>query len=185
MRLPSGLVVAALAAALLAGCGSTQAGAAAVVGDRRISESDLQSAMADISTLFKSGQAPTSRQVLTWLVVAPYVQQLASQNRVGVSVADAREIFTSNGFTGTPSPAAVEAVRGVVGLNSLAGQRSSLSQQAQQQAQLTLVKELSEVTVTVSPRFGGTFDPRTLQIGAVTPDWLPTPSATPSPTPTP
>jgi hypothetical protein len=196
---PSALVAAALLA-LTAACGAQEAGAAAVVGDRRISESELQQATADIQRIAPPDSALSPQQVLTWLITEPYMTRAATQNGVGVSLDQARQFFSQAQFTaddgsGTPSDPALRAVQSVLSLNNVIGRGPRPLQQDKAVAAMDQVsEELQQAGVRVNPRYGSFADTwregRQQPFFAVgqgeQPNWLvpsPTPTASGSPQP--
>ena len=79
-RTPRRLAAVALAlpaALLLAGCGAAQAGAAAVVGDRRIPVTQVQDAHRDVSVLTGPDAGLSQADVLNWLILEPYIVEAA------------------------------------------------------------------------------------------------------------
>src|SRR5947209_3347716 len=122
----------ALAAALaltplLAACGTNQAGAAAIVGNRRITVDDVQTATEQVRGLVTDPSQITQQLVLGWLIANPYAVQVAGEQGKGVSRNDALKIFQQAHFTDssggtTPSEAAVSAVQTAYALQLLTGQ---------------------------------------------------------------
>jgi hypothetical protein len=171
----TGLALVAAATLTASACGTMQAGAAAVVGDRRISVADLQRATTDIDAYAKA-QDPNStvsqEKILLFMILAPDLVDAAAQAGVGVSADTARQELGKYGVA-KPSQAAVEAMRGLAALNSL--------KQADKQNELNaFVTKLRSEKVEVNPRYG-TFDPTSVNIVAVSPDWLVgSPAATPN-----
>jgi hypothetical protein len=187
-----------LAAALLAGvygvsaCGTTQAGAAAVVGDRRITVDDLQTATTQIRSIVSQPDQVTQQLVLSWLIANPYVVQVASENNRGVSREDATRFFTQAGFKdeqgggNTPSDPAVTAVQTAYALQLLTGQGST--PEVAQKSVNEIIAMLKAADVRVSPRYGTfsyAWDAQTQSFPLTprNPNWLPTPTPSPSPAP--
>jgi hypothetical protein len=182
----------ALAAALclapaLSGC-STQAGAAALVGDRRISVSDLQTATTQLKALVQDPAQITQQLVLGWLIANPYAVRVAAKKGKGVSRDDALRFFSQANFKDaaggtTPSEPAVSAVQTAYALQLLAGQ--DVDQQTAKANVDEIIAGLKADKVTVNPRYGSfdyAWDPQT-QAFTLSPrnvDWLSTPSSTPS-----
>jgi hypothetical protein len=193
----------ALAAALLltpltAACG-TQAGAAAVVGDRRITVGELQTATSEVRSIVQDPSQVTQQLVLGWLIANPYVLQVAAEQGRGVSTQDAQGFFTRSNFTNasggtTPSESALAAVQSAYALQLLTGQDAS--PQAAKAAVDEVLADLRAADVDVNPRYG-TFDYRwdeqtqSFTLTPRSPNWLeprqaPAPAAaTPAPTPSP
>ncbi|HEY6793356.1 MAG TPA: hypothetical protein VI248_01595 [Kineosporiaceae bacterium] len=171
------VVVTGVAALVLAGCGTPEAGAAATVGGRRISVADVQSATSDVQTLYGQNQPVSQRAVLYLLAAAPYIQEVATRRGAGTSPDEARRIFTQKDPKLTPSDAAVT----VLQANGSLGKLDQLGPTATQEALSEVTKELAHDHLTVSPRYG-TFDPQRGTLLPDQPNWLPT-TATPSPTP--
>jgi len=179
---------------LLAACG-TQAGAAAVVGDRRISESELQTATAEVRTIVGDPSQVNQQLVLGWLIANPYVVQVAAEQGHGVSEQDAQTFFTRAKFTNaqggtTPSPASLQAVQTAYALSLLTGQDTSTPDSAKKATDEVLA-DLKAAHVKVNPRYG-TFDyawdaqTQSFALSPTTPNWLqPTQPAQPAATPSP
>ncbi len=196
-------VALALAASLLSACGSTQAGAAAVVGDRRISVSDVQSATSDIAAAFP-GQDVAPQQVLFFLISRPYIVDAAARVNAGVSVGEARTAMkaaitqnakpaTNPGPSGAPAaaPTAGAPVPGepsdagveVFQANTAISNIGKLDQAAQKTAVDGIKAALAAARITVNPRYG-TFDTTKLTIVAASQNWMSSPSASGAAVPT-
>jgi hypothetical protein len=194
--------VAALAVALvvglapaLAGCGTTQAGAAAIVGDHRISVGELQTATTELKQLVRDPAQITQELVLGWLIANGAAVQVATEKGQAVSRDDALRFFSpatfKNGSGGTtPSPAAISAVQTAYALQLLAGQgvdpataKTNIDQ---------VLADLKAEKVTVNPRYG-TFDyawdaqTQSFTLSPTKVSWITTPpsagQASPQPTP--
>ena len=181
---------------LLGACG-TQAGAAAVVGDRRITVDELQTATSEVRSIVQDPSQVTQQLVLGWLIAHPYVVQVASEQGKGVSRQDAQTFFTRSNFKTqdggtTPSDSAVDAVQTAYALSLLTGQDSS--PEVAKRSVDEVLADLKAAKVTVNPRYG-TFDYKwdeqtaTFTLSPRSPNWLkpanPAPAASPAPTPTP
>jgi hypothetical protein len=177
----------ALAAALsftplLAGCGSTQAGAAAVVGDRRISVDDVQAATAQIRHL-QGAENVSQQQVLLLLIAEPYAVDAASTASVAVSEDDARAAL--KGAVDNPGQATVDLMRANLAL-------TNLSQRQTGQAEIgRVLEQVAAASPRINPRYGR-FDPQQRSIVPITPNWIspsPSPGAStggqPQPSPSP
>jgi hypothetical protein len=178
---------------LLAACGTTQAGAAAVVGGRRITVDEVQTATEQLKGLVQDPSQITQQLVLGWLIANPYAVQVASEQGKGVSRSDALNFFKQAHFTNssggtTPSQSAVTAVQTAYALQLLTAQTGD--PQTAQKAVNEIIADLKAAKVTVNPRYG-TFDYAwDAQTGAFTLSprkeaWIatPTPAASePSPT---
>jgi hypothetical protein len=145
---------------LLGACG-TQAGSAAVVGDRRITVEELQTATAEVRTIVGDPSQVNQELVLGWLIAHPYVEQVAAEHGKGVSTQDAEAFFTRAKFTNaqggsTPSEASVQAVQTAYALSLLTGQDTS-TPEAAKQATDEVLADLKGAHVQVNPRYG-TFD---------------------------
>jgi len=181
------LLVATGVAALLAACGTPHAGAAAVIGNRRISVSDLQSATqdaqayVDAQTNAQGGQrtAVSQRQVLYLLAALPYIEQLATQAGVGVSEDDARSELRAWNVP-NPSHAGVQVVQANAALAQLQQQGQSKAAEVNSEITDALKKDHLEV----NPRYG-TFNGSVGRIIPGQPNWLPTPSSSAIPAATP
>ena len=82
---------------VVTGCSPVKAGAAAIVGDQRITIATLDTAVTDLNQAAKKypgnislTPAQETQQVLTWLVRFQVVEQLAKQDGITVSAAQAQ-----------------------------------------------------------------------------------------------
>jgi hypothetical protein len=177
----------------LSGCGTTQAGAAAIVGDHRITVSELQTATSELKGLVQDPSQITQELVLGWLIANPAATQVAAEKGQAVSRNDALRFFSQANFTNaaggtTPSDAAVTAVQTAYTLQLLAGQDV---QPATAKANIDqVIADLKAQTVTVNPRYG-TFDyawdaqTQSFTLSPAKVNWLATPTPAPSPSPSP
>jgi hypothetical protein len=171
------LVVATGVAALITGCGTPEAGSAAIVGGRRITVSQVQSATVDVQTLFGPQVPVAQRQVLYLLAAAPYIEQAAIRYKVGVSTDDARSVLAER--VANPSASGIEVIQANIALTQL--QQSGQDQATQVLAEVA--KDLKQDGFMVSPRYGS-FDPQHGGITELQPNWLiGTQTASPSATP--
>ncbi len=147
---------------LLAACQPTQAGAAAVVGDRRVTVEQVQTATTELRSIVQDPTQISQELVLGWLITRPYVLQVASDQGQGVSTQDAQRFFQQAGFKaagggGTPSDPSVQAVQTAYALQKLTGQGSNPN--GAKTAVDTILSDLRTAGVKVNPRYG-TFDYR-------------------------
>jgi len=196
-RRPRLILVAAAAAAaiLLSACGNQQAGAAATLGDTRISESTLSSEVQAV--LVAKGQPATSvdealpPEILSRLITIELVDELAAREGIAVTQGQIDEQLANyEGQAG--DRAAVEKlfieqgvapsqIESIVKLNIQAQELGIAiapngSAEEQGQAVVDAVIALSEeLDTTVSPRFG-TWDAATISVGPA-PDDLSVPPA--------
>jgi hypothetical protein len=169
------VAVAALGAALvLSACGSNEAGAAAVVGGRRISVSQVQSAYRDLVPLVGQDQQLSQGDILNFLILEPYLVQAAGQLGRGVSAHDAELEFQQVPNAPEPSEAGVDVLRAnlaIVQLQQGRGQAEVLATFDQ------IATRLKAAGVHVNPRYGAGIDYRTFTMQAAKQDWLKTPGA--------
>ncbi|MFZ0158505.1 MAG: hypothetical protein WAL50_05695 [Kineosporiaceae bacterium] len=155
--------------AAVTGCGSSEAGAAAVVDGRRITVADVQKATSDIQAF--TGQQVSQRQVLYFLIIGPRVVDAAASAGIGVSASDARTMLVQK--VAEPSEPAVAAIRANESVNRL----SQLGEDKSKPIMDGLLAGLRAADIDVSPRYG-TFDKQTVTMGTLKENWLaPTPSA--------
>ena len=167
---------------LVAGCGTPQSGAAAVVGDRRIPIYEVQDAYRDITVLVGQDLQATQADMLTFLIIEPYLTKAAADAGQGVSLDDVRK---EAGFEDPevkkrlphPSHAALLVARAVTVRDRLQG----TMEPAQVTQMLTnVVAEVRKAGVKVNPRYGTSFDYERLVIVPGGEDWLRTPKPTAS-----
>jgi hypothetical protein len=158
------------AALLLAGCGTPQAGAAAVVGDRRIAVSEVQEAYRDITVLVGQDLQATQADMLTFLIIEPYLTEAAAEAGQGVSEDDARMVFAEvKDRLPNPSPGALQVARAVAARERIS---STLEPSQVEQVFGGIIEEIRADEVKVNPRYGGTFDYNQLVIMPGGDDWL-------------
>lgn len=178
-----------LAVAALSGCGSASPGAAAVVGDDRISESELTEKVEQV--LRAQGRPVDSASealvvtTLDRMITTSLVEQLAQQQGVEVTQGELDATLANYAEATGGQDAfeelliqqdlAPESVEDLFRVNILA-QKLGMeldpmgSPEAQSSAVLTAVAEFSEeVGTSVSPRYG-TWDGATLTVGAIAND---------------
>lgn len=171
------VAAAAVLALALVACSPAQAGAAAVIGDRRISAGEVSNAVAGI----KAGNPQLAqgngldRTVLFFLVISPYVLSSAQSSGVGVSVDQARQMLPK---TQDPDPGAVKVLRTFLALQRLqqGGKNDALTQ---------IQKDITAAKPELNPRYG-TFDVKQMAVVDAPPNWLvprtaPTASSSPAP----
>ena len=178
-----------LAVAALSGCGSASPGAAAVVGDDRISESELTEKVEQV--LRAQGRPVDSASealvvtTLDRMITTSLVEQLAEQQGVEVTQGEldatlanyaeatgGQEAFEELLIQQDLAPESIEDLFRVNILAQKLGMELDPmgSPEAQSSAVLTAVAEFSEeVGTSVSPRYG-TWDGATLTLGAIAND---------------
>ena len=156
------------AALVLAGCGGP-AGAdrAAVVDGRVISETSLQTAMAEVNSmdpaLLQAKLTPTG--TLTALVQAPVV--LKYLDGLGVKVSDTvATLDAQNRGVAEPADSTIEIIKLASAISAAQGDGKLTDADA---AELT--QQLQALDIDVNPRYG-TFNPQTASIELTTPGWV-------------
>jgi len=157
---------------VLTACGAVnEAGAAAVVDGRVISDSALQTVTDQLNTSPRVQTKLTPRDVLVTEIIGPWVLDAASAAGRGVSESQARALAPE---ITNPSPDTVEFLR----VNAAA-------QQLDQSFGPDLLAKIAKAEITVNPRYG-TFDAKSFTITPRIENWLkPVEPATPTPTTTP
>ncbi|GAA4396788.1 hypothetical protein GCM10023168_01070 [Fodinibacter luteus] len=155
------------AALVTAGCGAAGPDRAAVVDGTVISETHLQTAMAEVNgmdpALLQQPLTPTG--TLTALVQAPVVLGYLGERGIVVSDSLARREARERGVT-DPSEGTLDIIRLASSITA-----------AQQSGQLTeadgaaLTEQLRSLDIEVNPRYG-TFDPDTASVQLVSPEWV-------------
>lgn len=150
-------------AAGVSACSPREAGAAAVLDNRRVSLSQVTQAVQGIKVgnpELAQGEG-LDRTVLFFLVLAPYVLSEAQQAGVGASEDEARALLPK---APDPDPNAVRVLRTFLALQKLqqAGKTDALGR---------IQADLKSSGVRLNPRFGR-LDTSTLQIVDRTPNWL-------------
>ncbi|WP_293781658.1 SurA N-terminal domain-containing protein [uncultured Aeromicrobium sp.] len=176
MSARSRLVVLAVVAMALAGCGPVQPGSAAVVGDTRISmaEADeVSEGYCALSLATATAQGASSlpngdvrRQALSLLIMESVAEQVAEQEGIGVptpglsdeETEQARQLFGENTDLVVSTIARNEralAVATQLAEHELGARAEQMSEQQLAQAgQQLLLERAGEVDIEIDPRFG-------------------------------
>ena len=156
------------AALVLAGCGGP-AGAdrAAVVDGRVISETSLQTAMAEVNSmdpaLLQAKLTPSG--TLTALVQAPVV--LTYLDGLGVKVSDTvATLDAQRRGVAKPSGSTLEIIKLATAISAAQGDGKLTDADA-----AALTDQLKALSIDVNPRYG-TFNPETASIELTTPGWV-------------
>ena len=172
------VAIAVPVALLVAGCGTPQSGAAAVVGDRRIPISEVQDAYRDITVLVGQDLQATQADMLTFLILEPFLTKAAADAGQGVSEDDATKVFDEvRERLPNPSPGALLVARAVAARERL---QSTLPADQVQRVFEGIIKELQAEKVEINPRYGGSFDYNQLVVVPGSDNWLQTPQPTAS-----
>lgn len=147
-----------LGAGALSGCAPHESGAAAIVGDRVISDADVQTATSQVNTALPNLQSRlTNGTTVVSLIIAPYVLGAAASGGHAVSTTQARQAISK---LANPSSATLTFVQSQLAVNQLTP------------AQVTAVlAQLKAAKIRVSPRYG-TFNPKTVQLASPLPNWV-------------
>lgn len=177
--------LAALPALLLALAGCTrEAGAAAVVGDRRISVAELQAAYRDVKPLFGADSRVSQADVLMALIAEPYLVEEAGRLGQGVSDFDAGQQFEEvKDDVPDPSPAAITAVRAFMAAATL--QSEDRSREAITRSFQEIGDALDRDGVHINPRYGASFNKDDFTLRPSSPNWLVKSSTSSEPSPQP
>ncbi|GAB6900806.1 hypothetical protein JCM9957A_38960 [Kineosporia succinea] len=163
--------MAGVLALTLAGCGSSQAGAAAVIGDRRIPVSDVQDGFSDVVPLVGQDAQITQAQILNLLILEPYLSQAAASLGRGVSDADAKLDIGASGVVKAEdvSEAGLEVWKANMANTALQTDRSADDITTSYKA---IEAEMKKAGVHINPRYGDGIDYSTFSITQSQPDWL-------------
>lgn len=179
------IVAAVLTASGCSGAG-IDAGAAAVVGDRRISVADVQTATQEFNMFPGLQQQVSQREILSYLVVGPLYEQTAASRGAGVSDDDAAKYLVDNkwvnSLTGSkqPSPATVAFVRSGLSRSNLLPRQDGSGPPVDEAIKTLqdISTQLKSTDIRINPRYGTltkTFDPQgqgIFDIVPSTPKWL-------------
>jgi hypothetical protein len=162
----SGLRAAAVAVAVglaVSACTPAKAGAAAIVGDRRITSQQVN----DSSQGIREGNPQLAqgdgleRTVLFYLVISPWVLSAAQSTGNGVSNQEAAKLLPD---TKTPDPGSILVLRTFTALQKMqqAGASEALAQ---------VQKDIGAADPKLSPRYGA-FDVQQMSIVDAPPNWV-------------
>lgn len=180
--------LAAILALTLSSCDAAQPGAAATVGDRRITVAQVQHAYQDIVPIVGADQGITQSQILNLLILEPYLVDAAAGLGRGVSTQDARLDISSAGSVKVAdlSNAGIDVWRANLANTALQSSRTNAQIQASYEQ---IGQKLKSAGVHISPRYGAGIDYTDFSILPEKPNWLKsttvaTPGATPTQAPT-
>ena len=168
----------------LSGCGTPTAGAAAVVGDQRISEATLNSEVQSVLSLQGLPATDSSNELITstldQMITTILVDELASREKIEVTQGEIDDlrlqyIAQAGGVEAFESQIsqqgiAIDDVDSIIRLNIQVSQLGEVlspnpEPDAQSAAVFLAISELSsEIGTEVSPRYG-TWDPENLTVG--------------------
>ena len=184
-RLAAIVGIGAIAATIgLSGCGTPTAGAAAVVGDQRISEATLNSEVQSVLSLQGLPATDSSNELITstldQMITTILVNELANREKIEVTqgeIDDLRLQYIAQAGGAEEFEAqisqqgiAIDEVDSIIRLNIQVSQLGEVlspnpEPDAQSAAVFLAISELSsEIGTEVSPRYG-TWDPENLTVG--------------------
>ena len=168
-----GSLVAAVVAGVLAVSGCATADSAAIVDGERISEQELQEAVAQLNAA-APGANLDNGTALTLLLRAPFTTPVA--DGAGKGLSDSQVVAALR--TDKLNPAAIDIVRTSDAFNP--DNPAVLTQEEQVQ----VLTEMEKADISVNPRYGR-FDRETFAIGATSLNWIaPSPAGQPTGQPT-
>ncbi|GAA2370520.1 SurA N-terminal domain-containing protein [Nonomuraea africana] len=171
------VAVAALGVAVTACSSPVQAGSAAVVGNERISASDLSTNVKQLESALAKAQIPQSQlglpvtqYALLQMVNVAQFRQLATKAGTKVTDGEIDQLIASQGglaalekqtlAQGVPPAYTREWLGTSIAINKMMQQYGGgTDEAARQRGQQKLIEEASAIKVTYSPRYG-TFDPQ-------------------------
>jgi hypothetical protein len=170
----------------LAGCRAAEVGAAATVGDTRISVAEVQDAYSDIVPLVGRDQQITQGDILNLLILRPYLLQAAASEGAGVSLDDARLDIKSVGASDGTALSAAGLRVWQANLANAALQKDQ-SETTIRATYTRIGQQLKKDGVHINPRYGAGLDYTNFSIKPEVPNWIATtaPAAAPTPTATP
>lgn len=157
-----GLAVAVSLAGVIAVSGCGTANTAAVVDGRTITVSEAQEAAAQINEAFNLQDPLTTTAVLTQLIYAPYVLDVAEKAGKAQSESVARAKMPN---LREPSEATLLLVRANAALDQQTAQGLDQAQQGE------VLAAIEKAKITVSPRFG-TFNTAQVSLQPSSPNWF-------------
>ena len=134
----------------LTGCGQSQPGVVAYVGDARISESDVDSAVTGLTSALQPGQTVARDAVVNALVQGVLAEQIAADRGITVTDADREKVLKGTNLESLVSLPAVKPIAYDVADSAI------VSQKVGSEAYLA---ELAKRRVTLNPRYG-VLDPK-------------------------
>ena len=141
-------VVAAAAVLLglaLAGCADASPGVVAYVGDDRITQSELDTAVTGISSALEEGQTVSSENVVNAMIQGRLAEQIATERRIALTDADRDAVLKGSGLEPL---AGVEAAKPVV--YDVADSQLVLQQLGEE----AYLAEIGRRPVKLNPRYG-------------------------------
>jgi len=150
----------------LSGCGTQEAGAAAIVNGDVIGDEEVQGVAEQLAVITQGGEKLTSSNALLSLILSPYVLAEAKRTGKTISTDQAREVIPT---VKDPSPATLEFVQMQLAIQALPQESKDL-----------IIAELGKAKITINPRYG-TFDVEKVAFTPITPNWIKATAAAPTP----
>jgi len=141
----------------LSACGTQQAGAAAIIDGKTVSDKDVQTVSTQLNMLAKGQQQLTPSVALLNLILAPYVLAEAERAGKGVPDAQARKVIEK---VPNPTRPTIDFVRMQLAIPSLTDA-----------AKASILTKLGKAKITVNPRYG-TFDVKQISLVPNSPNWI-------------
>ena len=157
----------------LAGCGHAEPSVVAYVGDTRISQEQLDRAVAGISATIAQGQQVSREAVVNAMIHGVLAQQIAAERKISVTDSERESLIKASELAGLLAEPDARQIAFDVADQQIVAQRLGA------EAYLAAV---SERPVTLNPRFGVLDPKRKLILGNQTGS-LARPAPAPTPTP--
>ena len=134
----------------LAGCGSSAPGVVAYVGKDQISQSEVDRAVAGLSSTLEEGQTVSNEAVVNAMIQGALADQIAADRGIAVTDADREKVLTGTNLAGLVTVPDAKAVAYDVADSAI------VSEKVGSEAYLA---EIEKRKVVLNPRFG-VLDPK-------------------------
>jgi hypothetical protein len=169
----SGVLLGVVALLALVGCANAEPGVVAYVGDTRISQEQLDRAVAGVSATLAEGQQVSREAVINAMIHGALAEQIAADRNIRVTDAQREELIKTSELAG---------LLAVPDARPIAFDVADQQIVAQSLGAETYLNEVRDRPVTLNPRFG-VLDPTRKLIRGDQTGSLARPVATPAPTP--
>ena len=141
----SGVVLSVVALLAVAACGNAEPGVVAYVGDTRITQRQLDRAVAGVSTTLQAGQQVSRDAVVNVMIQGALAEQIAAKRHISVTDAEREGVIRSSVLSGLLAVPDARPIAFDVADQQIVARKLGA------EAYLNAVRELP---VTLNPRFG-------------------------------
>jgi SurA N-terminal domain len=169
----SGVLLSVVALLALAGCANAEPGVVAYVGQTRITEEELDRAVAGVSSTLAEGQQVNRDAVVNAMIHGELAEQIAADRNIGVTDSEREELIKTSNLAPLLAVPEARSIAFDVADQRIVGEKIGAE---------AYLAEVRDRPVTLNPRFG-VLEPTQKLIRSDQTGSLARPAPTPAPTP--